>query len=113
MSLFRQLKVGVDADRQTVLTLSSSVPVSNQSSMTLSTMSLEEEPFSSMVFTPTMLEFLGLQPRFSSMRSSEWLDVASFALADDSIIGSFSQTYCFPRAIDLLDSGKIKTTGMV
>ncbi|WWC60306.1 chlorophyll synthesis pathway protein BchC [Kwoniella dejecticola CBS 10117] len=29
------------------------------------------------------------------------------------IIGSFSQTYCFPRAIDLLDSGKIKTTGMV
>ena len=30
-----------------------------------------------------------------------------------SIIGSFSQAYCFPRAIDLLDSGKIKTTGMV
>lgn len=30
-----------------------------------------------------------------------------------SIIGSFSQTYCFPRAIDLLDSGKIRTTGMV
>jgi len=29
------------------------------------------------------------------------------------IIGSFSQTYCFPRAIELLDSGKIKTTGMV
>ncbi|KAK1927543.1 chaperonin 10-like protein [Papiliotrema laurentii] len=29
------------------------------------------------------------------------------------IIGSFSQTYCFPRAIDLLDSGKIRTTGMV
>ncbi|KAK8861588.1 chlorophyll synthesis pathway protein BchC [Kwoniella newhampshirensis] len=29
------------------------------------------------------------------------------------IIGSFSQIYCFPRAIDLLDSGKIKTTGMV
>jgi threonine dehydrogenase-like Zn-dependent dehydrogenase len=30
-----------------------------------------------------------------------------------SIIGSFSQTYCFPRAIDLLDSGKIRTKGMV
>ncbi|WWD16500.1 chlorophyll synthesis pathway protein BchC [Kwoniella shandongensis] len=29
------------------------------------------------------------------------------------IIGSFSQIYCFPRAIDLLDSGKIKTAGMV
>lgn len=29
------------------------------------------------------------------------------------IIGSFSQTYCFPRAIDLLDSGKIRTKGMV
>ena len=29
------------------------------------------------------------------------------------IIGSFSQTYCFPRAIELLDSGKIRTKGMV
>jgi len=29
------------------------------------------------------------------------------------IVGSFSQTYCFPRAIDLLDSGKIRTKGMV
>ncbi|CAD6570538.1 MAG: N-terminal acetyltransferase A complex catalytic subunit ard1 [Tremellales sp. Tagirdzhanova-0007] len=29
------------------------------------------------------------------------------------IIGSFSQAYCFPRAIDLLDSGKIRTDGMV
>lgn len=29
------------------------------------------------------------------------------------VIGSFSQTYCFPRAIDLLDSGKIRTKGMV
>jgi len=29
------------------------------------------------------------------------------------IVGSFSQIYCFPRAIDLLDSGKIKTKGMV
>lgn len=31
----------------------------------------------------------------------------------NSIIGSFSQTYCFPRAIDLLDSKKIRTEGMV
>ncbi|KAL7419572.1 N-terminal acetyltransferase A complex catalytic subunit ard1 [Cryptotrichosporon argae] len=29
------------------------------------------------------------------------------------IIGSFSQTYCFPRAIAFLDSGKIRTKGMV
>ncbi|TFK49412.1 GroES-like protein [Heliocybe sulcata] len=29
------------------------------------------------------------------------------------IIGSFSQTYCFPRAVAYLDSGKIKTKGMV
>lgn len=29
------------------------------------------------------------------------------------IIGSFSQTYCFPRAIALLESGKIRTKGMV
>ena len=31
----------------------------------------------------------------------------------NSIIGSFSQTYCFPRAVELLDSKKIKTDGMV
>ena len=29
------------------------------------------------------------------------------------IIGSFSQTYCFPRAVAYLDSGKIKTKGMI
>ncbi|KAF8828195.1 hypothetical protein HHX47_DHR4000977 [Lentinula edodes] len=29
------------------------------------------------------------------------------------IIGSFSQTYCFPRAVAYLDSGKIKVKGMV
>ncbi|KAI4517781.1 chaperonin 10-like protein [Schizophyllum commune] len=29
------------------------------------------------------------------------------------IIGSFSQTYCFPRTVAYLDSGKIKTEGMV
>jgi D-arabinitol dehydrogenase (NADP+) len=29
------------------------------------------------------------------------------------IIGSFSQTHCFPRAVAYLDSGKIKTKGMV
>lgn len=29
------------------------------------------------------------------------------------IIGSFAQTYCFPRAVAYLDSGKIKTAGMV
>jgi len=29
------------------------------------------------------------------------------------IIGSFSQTFCFPRAVQYLDSGKIKTKGMV
>ncbi|KAJ3999575.1 NADP+-dependent D-mannitol dehydrogenase [Lentinula boryana] len=29
------------------------------------------------------------------------------------IIGSFSQTYCFPRAIAYLDSGKVKVKGMV
>jgi D-arabinitol dehydrogenase (NADP+) len=29
------------------------------------------------------------------------------------IIGSFSQTYCFPRTIEYLESGKIKTKGMV
>jgi len=29
------------------------------------------------------------------------------------IIGSFSQTFCFPRAVAYLDSGKIKVKGMV
>lgn len=29
------------------------------------------------------------------------------------IIGSFSQTYCFPRAIAYLDSGKVNVKGMV
>ncbi|OCH93926.1 GroES-like protein [Obba rivulosa] len=29
------------------------------------------------------------------------------------IIGSFAQTYCFPRAVAYLDSGKIKVRGMV
>jgi len=29
------------------------------------------------------------------------------------IIGSFSQTFCFPRAVAYLDSGKIKTNGMI
>ena len=31
----------------------------------------------------------------------------------DQIIGSFSQTFCFPRAVAYLDSGKIRTKGMV
>lgn len=29
------------------------------------------------------------------------------------IIGSFSQVYCFPRAVALLDSGKVNVKGMV
>ncbi|KAH8830052.1 chaperonin 10-like protein, partial [Flagelloscypha sp. PMI_526] len=29
------------------------------------------------------------------------------------IIGSFSQSYCFPRAVAYLDSGKVRTEGMV
>ncbi|KIY45107.1 GroES-like protein [Fistulina hepatica ATCC 64428] len=29
------------------------------------------------------------------------------------IIGSFSQTFCFPRAVAYLDSGKVRTKGMV
>ena len=29
------------------------------------------------------------------------------------IIGSFSQPYCFPRAIAYLDSGKVNVKGMV
>jgi len=29
------------------------------------------------------------------------------------IIGSFSQTFCFPRAVAYLDSGKINVKGMV
>lgn len=29
------------------------------------------------------------------------------------IIGSFSQAYCFPRAVAYLDSGKIRVKGMV
>jgi len=29
------------------------------------------------------------------------------------IIGSFSQTYCFPRAVEYLDSGKVRVKGMV
>jgi D-arabinitol dehydrogenase (NADP+) len=34
-------------------------------------------------------------------------------IADHQIIGSFSQTYCFPRAVAYLDSGKINVKGMV
>ncbi|KDQ08768.1 hypothetical protein BOTBODRAFT_59130 [Botryobasidium botryosum FD-172 SS1] len=29
------------------------------------------------------------------------------------VIGSFSQAYCFPRAVEYLDSGKVKVKGMV
>lgn len=29
------------------------------------------------------------------------------------ILGSFSQTYCFPRAVEYLESGKISVKGMV
>lgn len=29
------------------------------------------------------------------------------------IIGSFSQTYCFPRAIAYIDGGKVNVKGMV
>ena len=29
------------------------------------------------------------------------------------IIGSFSQAYCFPRAVAYLDSGKVRVKGMV
>ncbi|KZT10243.1 uncharacterized protein LAESUDRAFT_755752 [Laetiporus sulphureus 93-53] len=29
------------------------------------------------------------------------------------IIGSFAQTHCFPRAVQYLDSGKIRIKGMV
>ena len=29
------------------------------------------------------------------------------------IIGSFAQTYCFPRAVAYLDSGKVNVKGMV
>ncbi|WVQ79105.1 chlorophyll synthesis pathway protein BchC [Cryptococcus sp. DSM 104549] len=47
-----------------------------------------------------------------SARLPSWSPTDIF-LNEKRIIGSFSQTYCFPRAIDLLDSGKIKTTGMV
>jgi len=34
-------------------------------------------------------------------------------LDEINIVGSFSQTYCFPRAVALLESGKIRTDGMV
>ncbi|CAK5272916.1 unnamed protein product [Mycena citricolor] len=34
-------------------------------------------------------------------------------LTEIQIIGSFSQTYCFPRAVAYLDSGKINVSGMV
>ncbi|TYJ59239.1 chlorophyll synthesis pathway protein BchC [Cryptococcus floricola] len=47
-----------------------------------------------------------------SARVSDWSPTDIF-VNEKRIIGSFSQTYCFPRAIDLLDSGKIRTTGMV
>lgn len=30
-----------------------------------------------------------------------------------SIIGSFAQVFCFPRAVELLDSKKVRTDGMV
>lgn len=29
------------------------------------------------------------------------------------VIGSFSQTYCFPRAVAYLDGGKVNVKGMV
>ena len=37
------------------------------------------------------------------------------AMADEEgqIIGSFAQTHCFPRAVQYLDSGKIRVKGMV
>lgn len=33
--------------------------------------------------------------------------------APPQIIGSFSQAYCFPRAVAYLDGGKINVKGMV
>ena len=44
--------------------------------------------------------------------------MAIFALQGPSsclsqIIGSFSQTFCFPRAVAYLDGGKINVKGMV
>lgn len=34
-------------------------------------------------------------------------------LKSGSIVGSFAQVFCFPRAVELLDSKKIRTDGMV
>ena len=38
---------------------------------------------------------------------------ASVNLWSWQIIGSFSQTFCFPRAVAYLDGGKINVKGMV
>lgn len=51
------------------------------------------------------------------IRVSPLLGAASLPLWSDmcalQIIGSFSQTYCFPRAVEYLESGKIKLDGLV
>ena len=39
---------------------------------------------------------------------------ARFLVGDEiTILGSFSETYMFPAAIDYLDSGKVKVAGIV
>ena len=47
------------------------------------------------------------------MTSPSLTSVHSTVNLPPQIIGSFSQTYCFPRAVAYLDSGKINVKGMV
>lgn len=43
----------------------------------------------------------------------QYLNCTSTKLVAWQIIGSFSQTFCFPRAVAYLDGGKINVQGMV
>ena len=70
-----------------------------------------------MVSMRTRLSFTGRLARFLATRLGCSSNI-HFPLYFNSntfcqIIGSFSQTFCFPRAVAYLDSGKIRTKGMV
>lgn len=57
-------------------------------------------------------KIFGDEINVSSLRGG-MRDGQRMGLIPRQIIGSFSQTFCFPRAVAYLDSGKIKTKGMV
>lgn len=71
-----------------------------------------------MASTRTRLAFPGLHPRSVSVDLGS--HIFNYALTKNcsvgdeiTILGSFSETYKFPAAIDYMESGKVKVEGIV